>query len=263
MSLALTLVGLASCVSVEASYAAGPAVVDGAGPGPELPSFSSDARASLPTLGSDLIEIYSTPSVWWTLAGSFVGGEALDLLNAEEEVSRFFARHSVFSGGANRGLDELGKGYTLLAGAGAWYLVARAGDDAEGLDDSKLLLRSLAATGVSTLVFKTAFADQRPNGGGGAYPSGHASMTTAVATSLWMTQGAKVGLPAAILAGLVDVQRIDSKAHELDDIIGGVTLGWIVAYTLHKDQAPELLGARVLPAFSPSGDPGISLLWSY
>jgi len=228
-----------------------------------VPTIGSDLKGALPAIGSDLVDVYSTPSVWWTLAASYAGGEALDLVNTEREVSRYFAHHSLMPDGVSRGFDELGKGYVLLAGAGAWYLLAKDQQDSEAIRSSQHLLRCLASTGISTLVFKTAFSDQRPNGGGGAYPSGHASMTAATATSLWLTQGPKVGVPAAILAGLVDIQRLDSKAHELDDIIGGATLGWIVAYTLYDDKAPEVLGARVLPAFSPSGDPGISLLWSY
>ena len=93
--------------------------------------------------------------------------------------------------------------------------------------------------------------------------SGGGKVVVATATSLWLSEGPKVGAPASILASLVALQRLDSGAHELDDVIGGATLGWVVAYSQERREPLTLLGARVVPAFSPRGDPGISLLWSY
>ena len=96
------------------------------------------------------------------------------------------------------------------------------------------LLRSLSTTGLSTLAFKKLFADQRPNGAKGGYPSGHTSMSVTAASSLWYSYGAKVGGPAMILASLVALQRLDSRAHEMGDVIGGAVLGWVVARSLER-----------------------------
>jgi membrane-associated phospholipid phosphatase len=226
-------------------------------------TLAEDFGSAPGAIGHDLVEVFSTPFVWLTLAGSYAGGEALDLIHAEGETTRFFSRHSILPDAGSRAFETLGQGYVLIAGAGAWYLAEREAGDSESVANSQHLLRSLAVTGISTLAFKTAFNDQRPSGGGGAYPSGHTSMVVATATSLWLTEGPKAGVPALILASLVALQRLDSQAHELDDVIGGATLGWVVTYSLERREPPMLLGARGLPAYSPRGDPGISLLWSY
>lgn len=223
----------------------------------------ADLKSAPGTIGGDLVDVFTSLDVWLVLAGGFVGGELFDKVGLEEPTSQFFSDHSLLSDGLSRTFDELGSGYLLFAGAGVWYLWSDVEDDDKGLDGSKRLLRSLSTTGLSTLVFKEIFADQRPNGAKGGYPSGHTSMSVTTAASLWYSYGPKVGVPATILASLVALQRLDSRAHEMDDVIGGAVLGWVVARSLNGDEPLELFGARVLPGTSPSGDPGISLLWSY
>lgn len=229
----------------------------------EMDSAWSDLRAAPATIGRDFVDVYSTKATWAALVGGYLGAELMDRSGVEPSVTSFFADHSLYSDSTSRVFDELGQGYVLLAGAGAWYLWARRAEDAEALAASKHLARSLVVTGLSTLALKAAFNDERPNGGSGGYPSGHASMSVAAATSLWLTQGPEVGVPAAVLSSLVILQRLDSRAHELDDVIAGAALGWAVAYSLGRDERVTVFGGEVAPTLGPQGSPALSLSWHF
>lgn len=228
-----------------------------------IDSIWSDVKSAPATIGSDLVAAFSTPLVWYTFGAGYASGEVLDVLGVEDSITSTFADHSIYPDPISKGLEQLGQGYSLFLGAGGWYVWSHVQGDAESVSSSQHLLRSLASTGISTLVFKELIGDERPNGGQNAFPSGHTSMAVAAATSLWMNEGPRFGVPAAILSGLIALQRLDSNAHELDDVIGGAALGWSIAYTLERREPLHLLGADVYPNVSPSGDLGVTLLWSY
>ncbi|MCA9002984.1 MAG: phosphatase PAP2 family protein, partial [Planctomycetes bacterium] len=225
-------------------------------------SLGSDLRAALPTVGRDLAYTFRQPRNWLILAGEYVVSEYTDTLGLEEPTERYFNRNRVYSSGISSTVEKLGQGYVLFGAAAGWYLWADAKGYDESVNHSQRLMRSLASTGVSTLIIKSASKDDRPNGGTNAFPSGHTSMATTAAASLWYSYGYKVGIPAALLAASVAVQRLDSKAHSLDDIVGGVGLGWLIASQVAKRSSLEVMGAQVLPHVDGEGTVGITLLWS-
>ncbi len=236
---------------------------------PGSASIGQDLQSAFPTLGEDLRGVYSRPSTWWYLATGFGAAKALDWTGIDENVTDSFARHQIYSGSESDALEGLGEGATLLAGAGGWYLYSRVADDPDSLGHSRILMRTLATTGLSTLALKVLLNERRPNGGNYAFPSGHTSMTVAAATSLWIEEGADVGLPAAVLAGLVALQRLDSSAHDLDDVVAGAALGWTLAQAISarskpngETEGPKVAGGTVTPLLTPDAL-GLTLSWSF
>jgi len=219
--------------------------------------------SGLRLLRSDFVEVFSAPSTWRALGVGFLGGLALDEIGFEDSSAAYFDRNSLFPASADRSLKTLGNGATLLGGAGLWYLGSKAFGDGEASVASSELLRSLTVTGISTLGLKVLFNDERPRGGNYGYPSGHTSMGVAAATSIWHSMGPRYGWPAAILATGIAIQRLDSRAHDLDDVIGGAVLGWTVASSIAGDQLPRAFGAQVVPIVDGSGGVGVSLHWSF
>jgi len=70
-------------------------------------------------------------------------------------------------------------------------------------------VRSAAAVSLYTEGLKAVVHEQRPDGSGDdSFPSGHTARSFAAATTLWVRQGAAVGVPALALAGLVGVARV-------------------------------------------------------
>lgn len=83
----------------------------------------------------------------------------------------------------------------------------------------------LATTGLKYIVNA-----KRPNGGDKGFPSGHTSTAFFAAAYLEDRYGWEVGLPAHILAAAVGWSRIDTKDHNLGQVIAGAAIGELSAY---------------------------------
>ncbi len=225
--------------------------------------FRRDVAEAPAIVADDLLNIYSSLDSWAVLGSAYLGGRALDEIGFQDSTTKYFRRHSIFGSSASDALDFAGKGQVLIAGSGLWYLWAYNRDNEADVIESKLLLRCLMSTGISTLTFKSVFNDRRPNGGSKAFPSGHAAMSVATATSLWYSYGPRAGLPAAALAALISVQRLDSQYHDLDDIISGMALGWLVASSIRREEPLRLFGASVYPGVSERGQLALLLRWEH
>ena len=178
----------------------------------------------------------------------------------EDQERAFFEHHTLFSSGTQDGLGALGNGATLYAGALAWYFTAMIQEDAASYEASKTVLSALTVTSAATLLLKGTLHDGRPNGGSHDFPSGHASLSMAAASSLGELYGPAVGVPAYTLAGLVGLQRLDTEKHDTGAVVFGWTLGFLVGYTLGAHEAPRILGLQVGLYQDPdSGDLGLTL----
>lgn len=123
-------------------------------------------------------------------------------------------------------------------------------------------LSSMTATGALTLATKLAVNERRPNGRDYGYPSGHTLDELALATSLHSSHGRKVSVPVSLMAGPVAFQRLDSGAHDLDDVLVGAAFGFIVSRQVHRERGLEFLGAEVTPFVdSDQAGGGGSLTW--
>lgn len=218
-------------------------------------------------IGRDLDATFLDTGNVLILGGALASGMLLDsstLSNQEDRIAHYFDSHDVIPDGVGRQLDTLGSGLFLMSAAGAWYGGSQLWGDAHDQEASMSMLSALTITGVTTLGSKSLFNDGRPNGSSGGYPSGHSSMAMAAASSLGESYGWKVGLPAYIGAVLVAVQRLDSRRHDLDDVIGGLALGYVVGTSVTARRMPRLIGADVVPILNPvAGDYGVALEWNF
>lgn len=124
--------------------------------------------------------------------------------------------------------DELrhtGDALELLLPAGAFALCAARQDG----DGARQFLAVATVDSVVTYGLKVAVVDRGPDGDPHAFPSGHTSISVATAEFLRRRYGWGYGAPAYAAAALVGYSRIASKAHDLDDVIGGAAIGYLSA----------------------------------
>lgn len=224
-------------------------------------------RTFIGEVGKDLGATYLDTTNLLILGGAVASGMVLDGsagAHAEDRIAHHFDHKDVIPNGVGHQLDTLGSGIFLLSAAGIWYGGANLWGNAQDQEASLALLSALSITGVSTLGFKSVLNDGRPNDAPGGYPSGHSSMAMAAASSLGESYGWKVGVPAYLAAILVGVQRLDSRKHDLDDVIGGFALGWVVGTSVTGRRMPRILGAELEPIIDPiAGDYGVALVWDF
>jgi membrane-associated phospholipid phosphatase len=85
---------------------------------------------------------------------------------------------------------------------------------------------SIAATELVTFGLKEGFPELRPDGSNRkSFPSGHTSLAFASAATLYQRQGAKVGIPAMLVAGFVGVARVKADKHHWYDVVVGAGIG--------------------------------------
>jgi membrane-associated phospholipid phosphatase len=85
---------------------------------------------------------------------------------------------------------------------------------------------SLAATELVTFGLKKSFPELRPDGSDRkSFPSGHTSLAFASAATLYQREGAKVGIPAFLVAGFVGVARVKADKHHWYDCVAGAGIG--------------------------------------
>lgn len=108
-----------------------------------------------------------------------------------------------------------------LALAGGAFLLL---DNKRHPGQARGAVEGLAATGLMTVLLKRGINEQRPNGGGGSFPSGHASLAFAMATAVteyhprykWLAYGTATAIAAA---------RVEVDAHYWRDVVAGGALG--------------------------------------
>lgn len=117
----------------------------------------------------------------------------------------------------------------------------------------------LALSGLSawllSLVLKGAFGRGRPGDllvdvifranapeSGLGFVSGHAAVSTALATVIAAYAGPPLRVTVAVLAATVAFARIYVGAHFPLDVIGGAALGWAIGSLVHFLVLPEVLG---------------------
>jgi membrane-associated phospholipid phosphatase len=86
--------------------------------------------------------------------------------------------------------------------------------------------KGLIATTALTYGLKYIVGKERPNGKDNlSFPSGHTSTTFQSAAFLQKRYGWKIGIPAYILAGYTGYSRIQSKNHDIVDVLAGAAIG--------------------------------------
>lgn len=114
-----------------------------------------------------------------------------------------------------------------LAGYGATFL----------WDDESARMqwyKSIATDVVVVFGMKNLINKKRPNGGSKAFPSGHTSLAFVGASFIQTQYGFKNAIPAYIAASFVGYSRIQSKCHDLEDVIAGALIGMGITFYFHQ-----------------------------
>jgi membrane-associated phospholipid phosphatase len=132
----------------------------------------------------------------------------------------------------------------ILWGAGAAVKAPKLSLTGRALTESLFLSMSI------DLILKAAFRRERPNNGGNfSFPSGHATAAFDAAAVLTVFYGWKGALPGYAMATLVSLNRLDSQAHFLSDVVMGAVLGSAIgvgtARFLRKDHPNMFISAGV------------------
>jgi membrane-associated phospholipid phosphatase len=221
------------------------------------------AQAELPDHGPSTIR-------WWQPV--LVLGEVTALMLLDEPINRFVQDNRTST------LDDVAE--TRIMGQPEFYLTVTGGVLAAGLisGDSRVtraggrLAATLALTGGLTRLGKFVVGRDRPlertddafgfdpfSGGSRSFPSGHTSMSFALATSLseeirrpWATAVLYTG------AGLVAWSRMNDNKHWLSDVAAGAMLGVFSAKVVNGSW-------RIFHTWPPGvalAPSGVSLAWN-
>jgi len=229
-------------------------------------------------MGHELKE-YGTRDLWRGFKTSFWDVENALMLTAAMGVSVTMRETGVDDAVRKRthGNRQLGDGGevvqifgnpgTHLAGAGIFWLTSALTRDAEQHEVARSLAQALTVTGITTLGLKAAVRTREPDGSLYGWPSGHTSSTVCAAAVLNEYYGPWVGVPCYALAGLVAYERIDSREHDVSDVVFGAMLGYVVGTSVARDEKarfPELWGMQVVPFTDiETGATGLALMKSW
>ena len=225
-------------------------------------SLSSDLAAAWARLRDDTCGVLHPNNV---LLLSMAGGGAIALRsNADQRVRSYTAEHPERWGTGTDILGELGYinvQIPVLLGTYFWSIHSQ---DEELHDFSATMISAVTINGVSTLALKAAANTDRPdgdfNGGKFGFPSYHASSSFAIASVLDEYYGHRAGVPAYALAGLISWSRLDSRDHDLSDVVFGAAMGFVIGKSVARHHLVGDSRVQILPWFEPiGGTSGIQL----
>ncbi len=72
-----------------------------------------------------------------------------------------------------------------------------------------------------------------------SFPSGHTLSSTIAATVLWETDK-RVGIPSAVLAGLIAFSRLYLYVHFPSDVLAAAALGFVIGKRMYRKLQPKL-----------------------
>jgi membrane-associated phospholipid phosphatase len=147
-------------------------------------------------------------------------------------------------------VSQVGAPYTLAGMAATMYLISRATGNKKAREVGFLGAEAIAHSQIVTLVLKSATQRERPldfqthhsggtgfGNGGGAFPSGHASGSFALATVFAYEYGREhrwVPYASYGLASIVAASRISGQQHWVSDIFVGSTMGFLIGRYIYK-----------------------------
>ena len=114
-------------------------------------------------------------------------------------------------------------------------------DDYEG---RRNFSKSFLSTMGTTYALKYSIQDERPDGGGQSFVSGHTSVAFSSAAFIQRRYGWKYGIPAYLCASFVGWSRVQSGKHYTDDVLRGAAIGILSSYIFTR---PYNKNIRVSP----------------
>ena len=127
-----------------------------------------------------------------------------------------------------------GNGAFAAGLTGAMLLAGHVTRDSTMFETGFQMARSLVYTAVLVEGLKVIVNRTRPDGQPYSFPSGHAAFATALVPVLARSYGARVGIPAGLLAGLTSIGRLEDRRHYLSDVIFGSAIGLSVGLAVSE-----------------------------
>jgi membrane-associated phospholipid phosphatase len=121
---------------------------------------------------------------------------------------------------------------------------------------------------VSTVSIKYIADTNRPsdtwNGGKLGFPSWHDGSMFCIAAVLDDYEGHWIGMPLYAFAGLIGFSRVDTRDHNLPDVVFGGVLGYVIGKSVSGKALYGDSRVHILPYVHPTeGGSGIMLDWSF
>jgi membrane-associated phospholipid phosphatase len=104
-----------------------------------------------------------------------------------------------------------------------------------GLQDwkgSQQFLKGFMATELTVYALKYAINEERPNGEGQSFPSGHSALAFFGSGFIHQRYGWQYAIPAYAAATLIGYSRVKIKEHWVHDVLGGAAIALLYSYLL-------------------------------
>lgn len=186
---------------------------------------------------------------WGALAFGLGAGLTGALYPLDNDVETKLGPDELFSHSANSVMNYAFAPYVYGGVSLIIWMVGAGAKHPKLALTGRALTESLFLSMAVTWITKLAFRRERPNGGSLSFPSGHTTAAFSSAAVLTVFYGWKGALPGYALATLVSLNRLDSHAHFLTDVVMGAVIGSVIgvgtAKFLRKDH-PNLF---IAPSF--------------
>ena len=224
----------------------------------EFPTLAQDFKSFLHNLKDDTRGVANVNNA--ALLGLSLGAAIGIRQDLDGQVRDNTARHPERWGRFSNSLGRFGEAQYQVAGLAALYAYSRWQRDEELHDLSHTMFSAFTLTGLTTLAVKGISNTDRPsddwNGGQYGFPSYHAASSFTMAAVLDEYYGARVGLPAYALAGLISWSRIDERDHDLSDVVFGAALGYVIGKSVAGNHLFNDGRVRILPWVHPGDGSG-------
>jgi hypothetical protein len=228
--------------------------------------FSDDAWAFLPRLGHDAWGLVNWDDA--IILGVALGGSLALRGEVDQSVRNWTAEHPDRWGEGSKLLGDLGVVQYQIPVIFGVYAFTLWHQDAYEHDMMTSMISAYTIFGVSTLGIKLAADTNRPsdtwNGGKYGFPSWHDGSLFCISAVIDEYEGHWIGVPLYIVSGLVGWSRIDTRDHDLSDVVFGGVLGYVIGKSVAGRALYGDSRVHILPYVHPSeGEAGVMFDVSY
>ena len=224
--------------------------------------YVDDAWTFLPRLGHDALAVAN----WNNLAilGVALGGSLAVRSTLDNTVNNWTAEHPDRWGQGSKIIGDFGVAqYQVPVILGA-YIYTVYTQDYYQHDMMMSLISAYTLFGISTVSIKYIADTNRPsdtwNGGRLGFPSWHDGSMLCMAAVLDDYEGHWIGYPLYVFAGLIGFSRIDTRDHNLSDVLFGGVLGYVIGKSVAGKALYGDARVHILPYVHPTeGGAGVML----
>jgi hypothetical protein len=217
--------------------------------------FTDDAWAFVPRLGHDAWGLVNWDNA--IVLGVALGGSLALRGEVDQDVRNWTAQHPDRWGEGSKIVGDIGVAqYQIPVILGAYAFTVWHQDDYEHQMMTSLI-SSYTIFGLSTLAIKGIADTKRPsdtwNGGSYGFPSWHDGSMFCMAAVIDEYEGHWVGVPLYVLAGLIGWSRIDTRDHDLSDVVFGGVLGYVIGKSVAgRALYGDSRAVHIVPYWHPS-----------